>query len=495
MLLVFAFPGFSVIFLAWIGLVPWFFALQSCTSRLRAAWCGYVTGLVFFGLSIHWLTFVHPVAWLLTVLLESVFFALFSLAAYEGCKLKNELLRFLWIPLAWTFFEWLRAEIPVFGFGWNLLAHSQASHLEILQVAGALGAYGLGFFMVFVNLCFFQILKDLKNISGGYSWSRVVFLIAFIAALFGSFVFYGRYQLANTPKSESSIRVSLVQGNIPQQIKWDRRARPRILEIYELLTRLVQYDQPDIAFWPEASFPGYFNIDQDATQVRELVKELQLPLIVGSPYYASFDEAYNSAFLVNGLGEIVDRYDKQYLVPFGEYVPLKFIFGWLEPVAYTMGVSDFYAGTESRIFKTPNEQIPFSVLICFEDIFPSLASNAVRQGAEFLAVITNDAWFGPTAAAHQHLQSSIFRAVENGVPIVRAANTGVSAFISSSGEVTGKVAQNEKDIFVAGKATQEVVLNRRPTLYLKGGWLFPYGVALLFLIFVLSWSRLVQKES
>jgi len=185
--------------------------------------------------------------------------------------------------------------------------------------------------------------------------------------------------------------------------------------------------------------------------------------------------------LINREGEIQERYDKLYLVPFGEYVPLKPIFGFLEPLAYSLGISNFQPGTEMTQFSLENGNLPFSALICFEDIFPQLARAFVRRGARFLAVMTNDAWFGVTAAPYQHLQASILRAVENGVPIVRSANTGVSAFISNKGEVLDTVTDTKgKKIFATGHKTYPLPLDFSETIYGKGGWLFPYVAVFLY---------------
>jgi apolipoprotein N-acyltransferase len=250
-----------------------------------------------------------------------------------------------------------------------------------------------------------------------------------------------------------------------------------------MLTRLAAFDQPDLVIWPESSFPGYFNRDLDSGRVRELVAELGVPLVLGSPHLEGADDAYNSAYLLNEEGETVSRYDKLYLVPFGEYVPLKSVLGWLEPLAYRLGVSDFRAGKDFTIFRLPAWDMPFGVLICFEDVFARLARNLAARGARFLVVITNDAWFGPTGAPYQHLEASVLRAVENGIPVVRAANTGVSAFITAQGKVLGRVrGKNGEDIFTSGKATYALPLPSGPaTLFRQGGWIFPYAAAGLFL--------------
>jgi apolipoprotein N-acyltransferase len=279
------------------------------------------------------------------------------------------------------------------------------------------------------------------------------------------------------------LRVSVVQGNIPQSVKWELMAKEKILEIYEKLTQLAALEQPDLILWPEAAFPGYFNRDLQAERISRLAREIQTPLLIGGLEWESEKESYNSAYFLKKDGASSQRYDKLRLVPFGEYIPLKFIFGWLTPVANALGISDFSAGATPVVFRWAREDWPFGVLICFEDFFSDLARDLADRGAKFLVVITNDAWFGKTGAPFQHLQASIFRAIENGVPVVRAANTGVSAFVSLQGRVlaTVKDARGE-ELFVMGQKTLDLPLLTNRTLFRRGGFLFPYFAIALFLI-------------
>lgn len=278
------------------------------------------------------------------------------------------------------------------------------------------------------------------------------------------------------------LRVSVIQPNIPQSVKWALMAKKDVLEIHQNLTKLAALREPELIIWPEASFPGYLNADYDAAKVLDLARTAHAPILVGSPYWESETRVFNSAFLIDQAGVITDRYDKMKLVPMGEYIPWKFILGWLSPIAYTMGVGDFTPGDHLHIFKW-RKDLPFAVLICFEDVFSNLAREAVNGGARFLTVITNDAWFGSTGAPWQHLQSSIFRAVENGVPVIRSANTGVSGFISAEGKILNLIhnAKNES-LFTAGELTFEVPMAHHDTLYRRGGWLFPHACVLLLII-------------
>ncbi len=477
-LLTLCFPGIKLGFLAWFALVPYLFALEKAQSKSEAVGYGLTFGMFFFAFSLHWLTYVTVLGWLGLAFLESAFILPFALGARIFLKNKNVFLRILAISLAWTSAELIRSEIPAFGLGANLLAYSQSDYAWVRMAANTAGAYGLGFVIVFVNACLFEIIRSKiqkKKIN------RIPLL--FLPVIGFLLLAHGIFHYTRPGKGNETVRVSLLQGNIPQSVKWEVIARDKIIEIYSKLTELASYEQPDLIIWPEAAYPGYFNRDRDRFQILDLIKKTGTPTLVGSPHLEDQDTAYNSAYLVDGSGEIRQRYDKQHLVPFGEYVPLGSLLGWLKPLAYTLGVSDFTEGREDTVFQAMNGEFSFSVLICFEDVFPNMARRFADKGAQFLAVITNDAWFGPTAAGYIHEQASIFRAVENGIPVVRAANTGVSSFISYKGDVLARVKDSAgKEIFVTAKKTYDLPLVHQMTLYRMGGWIFPYAALAGFVI-------------
>lgn len=203
--------------------------------------------------------------------------------------------------------------------------------------------------------------------------------------------------------------------------------------------------------------------------------------------YFSFN-LFNSAYFIEG-GEIQEVHNKLRLVPFGEYIPFKSFFTLvgLDTIAYSMGVGTFQRGKEYTIFSLEEFKAHFGVLVCFEDTMPDLARNFVKNGANVLLNITNDAWFLDTAEPFQHLQASILRAVENHCHVLRAANTGVSAFISPHGKIIRSI-QNDKgrQTFVLGTITEPIFISHHVTFYQKLGYLFPW----LTLLFVLIYGAL-----
>ena len=216
---------------------------------------------------------------------------------------------------------------------------------------------------------------------------------------------------------------------------------------------------------------------------------------------------YNSATLISRKSEATDSYDKFHLVPFGEYVPFEkhipFFRGLIDKP-----IGDFASGEESKLLrinierKTESEAsirrevnfYKFGTLICFEDIFPEISRNFVKQGASFLVNMTNDAWFGKTSAPYQHVQSSVFRAVENRVPVVRAANTGVSCFINQYGKIFSVLRKDGTEIFVEGVDNARIFPSKKSTIYTKYGDLFCYISIFLFFILLLRQSLKSKKR-
>jgi len=480
-------PNQNLGFLAWGSL---FFILRAATqagSLSQAFRLGYLGGLFLFLPGLAWLQHVAFAGWLFAAFFEALFIGVFATLIYLGRRFEAGAYKLIWFAGSWLVCEWCRTEIHILGLGWHLLAYSQSSYLRMIQSANFVGAYGLGFFIALSNAALF-LAWELKTAAG--QRIRCAIFAALFLAVPVLLTAYGQHCLAPAVVKGEQLQIGLVQSNIPEDIKWRPEAKDRILEIHSKLSQLASLDSPDLTVWPEASFPGYFNRDAEAVKIRELSQTLKTPFLVGSPHYERAGIYYNSAYLVRGTERADERYDKMRLVPFGEYIPFKFMFGWLMPLADAFGVGDFSAGSTFKLFRLYDD-ISFGTLICFEDIFPQLAREYVRKGAKFLVVMTNDSWFGRTDAPYQHLAASIFRAVENGVPIVRAANTGVSGLISANGQVTNRITSKEgQELFVTGHETGSILLTFQKTGYQKNGYLFPVMILIVMLnLSLVLWLR------
>ena len=478
-LLVLSFPKFSCWPLAWIAFVPVFFSIRK-TQRLSASFFHfYLLGFLFFFVTWEWLRHVSYFGWVVLAALYALYFGVFGILSAWFWRRSRFFLSLFALPSAWMVLEWIRTEIPVWGFGWNLLAYSQSPNLNVAGLARFVGAYGVSWLLMFGNLAIFFLIDFARTHRKSEVLDALLALII-LGLIFSSNFLYQKNHW-KVFKSNSIVRIALIQGNIPQEHKWDPRSKSTILETHEQLSRLVTFDdKPDLIIWPEAAFPGYFNKDPERARVLALERELKIPILLGSPYLEPVAGngggiAYNSAYLIDHRLTTEERYDKIRLVSFGEYVPWRRFFGLfgLERFAYSLGVSDFEAGGAEKVFSLAGRS-RFSVLICFEDTFPFLSRESVERGAQFLVVITNDAWFSKSAAAYQHLQASVFRAIENGVPVIRSANTGVSAFIDQRGKVLDRVKdQRGSDTFIAGGLVRSVSPSNEKTFYRTNGYRLP----------------------
>lgn len=350
------------------------------------------------------------------------YYGLFGLAA----RLSNRLappLAALFLGLAWTVMELAQASL-LSGFSWLTLASAFVPWPVVVQTASFVGAYGLSGLLALVAA---------GLVLSRRSKSCAVLSLAAAVLVLG----LGWQRLSSYAETTPAHVVAIVQGNIDQSIKWDPGYQLGTVDKYVALSRKVAAtDNPELIVWPETSMPFYF---QDTTPLRAPVLELaqtgKAALLLGSPAYdreggPSGYTLYNRAFLLTQNAARPSWYDKEHLVPFGEYMPLA---GILPLQKLVSGVGDFAPGRNTQALKSGD--LALGVLVCYEAIFADLAQNRVAQGANLLINISNDAWFGDTSAPHQHLQLTALRAIEQGRYIVRSTNTGLSAFIDPLGRI------------------------------------------------------------
>ncbi|MBI3248643.1 MAG: apolipoprotein N-acyltransferase [Deltaproteobacteria bacterium] len=496
LLLVLAFPAFDFAFLAWIALVPLFLAIaeQPCGRAFALA---FLAGVGFF---------TSLFAWILSLASFTVLDFVaggFYLGAYIGAfgfifvwLLRRTRLPACFIaPPVWIVMEYLRAHVGFLSLPWGFLGHTQYRSPLLTQIAALTGVYGVSSLVVTTNAA----LSDLfllwrRSQLAGWKPLRKQLLapMAMLGSVWGVTLLYGWWTLA-TPLSAETLKVTVVQGNISQELKWKREFHKRNLEAYVELTREAHRRDPAaLTIWPESSFPGSLTKDWSlASVIGALLKEINTPLLIGSLERPEKDSEgrgnevwFNSASLAVPRRGIPGQYQKIHLLPFGEYLPFAELFPWPARLQAASQIRPLLPGKDYTVFDLDGRR--FSVLICWENLFPELARTFVAGGAEFLVNMTNEAWFSDPAASRQFLAISVFRAVENRVALVRAANTGVSSFIDPYGRVLARV-QDEagKDLFVAGHLTREVPLMHVRTFYNAYGdlWVGCHVVALAGLCF------------
>jgi apolipoprotein N-acyltransferase len=484
-LIALSFPNPAVSFLAWIALIPLLTALEESSPR-EAFRVGLTCGVTAYALILYWLNIVFtqyghlpwsvsvPV-YLLLVLWLAMFYGLSTFIARLG-ELVGIKAAFT-LPVAWVAFDFIRSFL-FSGFAWAMLGHSQFRTLPLIQIADLAGVYGITLLIVLANIVLHRALRAVSGAGVPYPVKSAVILLIL---LFGT-LFYGFNRL-NKPETVDSkpLRVALIQGNIPQDVKWSPAFREHTVATYERLTRDASRGGVDLIVWPESAVPFFFQDEPlQAERIRNLARETNACLLFGSPAHElrnGRSTFLNSAFMISPQGETVGRADKLHLVPFGEYVPLGSVLTFINKIV--VGIGDFAPGERAVTLDTGSTKL--GVQVCYEVIFPELARQYVQAGARVLVAITNDAWFGRSSAPYQHLAISAFRAIETRTPLIRAANTGVTAIVDQNGHIRTMTA-----LFVEAYRTGEIQPGSGKSLYLTIGdapaWfclLLTAGVALL----------------
>jgi apolipoprotein N-acyltransferase len=364
----------------------------------------------------------------------------------------------------WVLVEWSRTWL-LGGFPWLPLSASQWQRPILLQVASYTGAYAVSFILIFFNLGFAAYAhRLLREKEVGLRKRSPEFMAALLILMFPSFLLLS--EMFGQQRREVA-RVGLVQPYIPQQVKWDPAQGPGILEVLETLTVNAAAGRPDLIIWPEAVTPWAVRGDDNARAfVEGLAQRVRTPLLLGSiatEHQGRSNEAwFNGAFVVTpGSGLQPVYYAKRQLVPFGEFVPLRPVLGWLRKFV-EIG-DDFQVGDDARplIVGLRDGPVVFGPLICFEDIFPRLARSSALAGAEVLVVMTNNGWFGEGGAAYQHAAHSVLRAVETRRPVIRVGNGGWSGWIDEFGNIRTTLTNEAGSVYFRGAHNVAVTRDAR----------------------------------
>ncbi len=473
-------PGLSI--LAWVAFLPLFYAIRGKSPKSSFK-LGFISGFVAYCGIFYWLNIVMttygklplPVSFCLTMLMAA-YLALYLAAAAGLSRFAEEhsVPALLTFPFIWVALEFSRAHLLT-GFPWAALGYTQFRTLPIIQIADITGVYGVSFLILTVNLFLYQLWRWVRGKDGAtYPFLATAAAIPLLLIT----IAYGFITL-NREETGKELRVSLAQGNIPQDVKWDPAFQEETVAIYERLSRKSLGTATDLVVWPESSLPFFFQKELEySKRISSLARELNSYLVVSSPaleYENGKERLLNSGFLIAPDGTTVGRSDKIHLVPFGEYVPLANLLPFVKKMV--QGIGDFSPGKSVAPLSAPFGKL--GLLICFEGIFPEISREYVRNGAGLLVNITNDAWFGDSSAPYQHLSMTVFRAVENRVPLVRSANTGITAFIDSRGHIQGM-----SRLFRETLLTGNIRMGVERTLYTRFGDVFALGCSTVCLIVI-----------
>ncbi len=436
-LLVLVFPKPGLYLLAYVSLVPLLFAVRRARSVRSASFLGFACGLVYFGGVLYWINVLSKWAgiWANIAYVSLVIFqALFIAAAAALIKVALGIFpgySMLLVPLIWTAVEWVRSLGP-YGVTGGGLGYSQADILPILQSARLFSSYGISFLIVLVNEALARTVLE----------RRARYLITAFC-LFSLVFLAGYLRMATYRETGRPMKVAVIQANVPQDVKLDYGLAYDIVSAHETASRKALAQKPDVIIWPETAVTIYlFETRTLLAKVKKLVRESRTCYLIGTPYREK-DRIYNSVAAFDRRGEVVGRYDKQRLVPFGEYLPLR-------PLFYPMlgenpmFAEDYNSNPRPSLLETAGAKA--AVAVCFESTLPYLVRNRVRKGADFIVVATNDAWFFRTPALEEHLAASRLRAVENNMYVVQAANTGISAIIDPLGRVVKRAEVDRTEV-------------------------------------------------
>ncbi len=437
--------------MAWVALVPLLVALERRAGARASAGAlfrlGWLFGFVFYLVGTHWIALLSDVAmtvpWLKypAWVVAAAYLALYSAvacllagwlsrpakpAAVGPARLAPRIPLALSFPIVYLAIEEVRASGEL-GFPWFQPGYTQHAYLPLIQLA-SLGSVSLVTgWLLFVNVLGWRALLGSARLRAALG----AVLLVLVPWLWGLRV------LAAAPRSPGP-SVALVQGNVAGEIKWSGRHQGQILSTFlDLSARAVRRTpRPVLVVWPETATGSYLRKQLDQTlAVSAFATGSGVPVFAGFADYG-WDSSgrpryYNAAGLFTPGGALGATYTKRHLVPFGERMPFERWFPWLGRIE--LGQAEWTPGTHGVLF--PSAAGPFGCLVCFEAIFPDLARTDVRAGARWLVNITNDEWFGNSAALYQHAAMAVFRAVENHVPLARCANTGLTLVADANGRV------------------------------------------------------------
>jgi apolipoprotein N-acyltransferase len=477
-------------------------APQQFWARLKAnAAIGWCFGFGYFLVGLYWisnalLVDLSTFGWLLPIAVPAVPAGLavfFSIGvALAGLLWMRGSMRLVSLAVGLTVCEWLRGHV-LSGFPWNTLGYALTSPIELAQSASVLGLWGLTFTTVLIVASPATLVdRDTRR-----PWLGVLAAAGALVALAA----FGAARVAATPTAlVENVALRIMQPNLPQDEKFNYEARNDVLKLYAQLSTRPSEERPrgleqtTHLIWPESALPFYLNKEPDAlAQIGALLPENTVLITGGDRMMeprppAVKGDTYNSIYVVDHRAAVIALYDKLHLVPFGEYLPLQPLLERLGMVQITKLEGGFAAGERRQMLAIPGGP-PMLPLICYEVIFPGeLVPPGERPG--WLLNVTNDGWFGMSSGPYQHLQQARLRAIEEGLPLVRAANTGISAVIDPVGRIIASLPLGSEGVLDAPLPRPVA-----PTLYARFGDRIAAGILAIGLAGVLVRRRRVARMS
>jgi apolipoprotein N-acyltransferase len=442
-----------------------------------AAWTGWWFGLGYFVVGLYWigeafLVDAETFAWLMpfAVLGLPAYLALFTAFGFALARLlwTRDATRILALAISLTVSEWLRSEVLT-GFPWNAFGYALTEPLALAQTASLIGLWGMTFLAVAIFASPAVLIDGTSR--GRKPWIAPAAAVSVLVAM-GVF---GAVRLSREPtRMLSKVHLRIMQPNLQQDVKFNYSAKAEVMQKYLTLSDRSTGPQSTgvrdatVLIWPESAFPFFLTREADAMAEIAALLPKGTVLITGSvrapdvPPGTRITRAYNSIYVIDHDGNVRSVYDKLHLVPFGEYLPFQ---DWMERLGFeqlTKVQGGFIPGTVRHSMEIPNAPRALP-LICYEAIFPDTVANRDDRPG-WIINVTNDGWFGISTGPHQHLQQARVRAIEQGLPVVRAANTGISAVIDPLGRIVARLG-----LGIEGVLDSTLPSANPPTVYARAG--------------------------
>jgi apolipoprotein N-acyltransferase len=497
--------------LVWIALVPlvwavWFTKTDKGREWLRHAQLGYFCGLFFFPMGAFWLTELTWPGYILLALYFSFYTA--GWAVFAGMLKTSDAsgdspwlgslhnLRVCALGAAgWAAMEWLRGVIFP-AFGWNGLGIAQHANIPLIQIADVTGVGGISFLIALANLMFAATIKRVSlELGKGVRRSHLDF--ALVIGLVVLAWTYGVRQLLDPEPASVELSFAAVQGSVPQVERNNPDFEMEILEAYRKQTLTAIAMRPDLILWPESATPNPVLGHQYTWDlVRGLASQHSGDFLLGTVHWGQEGD-FNSIALLTSGGAEAQLHHKIHLVPFGEYVPLREEFPLLAKIVGNLVPDDFDPGKEFTLLEMESKPVKLGPLVCFEDTLGDLARRFASLGAQAFVVVTNDGWFNESAGSLQHLRNALFRCVENNLPMIRVANTGVTCAIDRHGVVREVLRSLSGSTFGPGILFSKISVPQTPTptIYARYGEIFSISCLVLSAIVAgISLIRLSRQK-
>jgi apolipoprotein N-acyltransferase len=493
---------------------------------------GYVAGLAHYLASLYWLLLI-PVAWapILGWAALAAFIALYPATWVWltwklfparltgeglGTPFQNWVEQFFSVPwgsrIVWAISGaalWVALEMTIArflgGFPWNLLGESQFRIVPLIQIASFTGIYGVSFLLVWSSLSLVgAVMVIVRRPAMRSAWiGEIILPMLVVSVLYAS----GYRKLLRPEPKGPELKVALVQPSIPQNLIWDPKENYFRFEQLIQLSQKALTNKPDLLIWPEAAVPGMIRAYEEiSVPIEDLARTNKIWMIIGDDDFELHPNAtkledsdfFNSSFLISPEGKLAANYRKRNLVIFGEYVPLTC---WLPFLKFLTPITGgFTPGSRVVPFEMPDLKVKVSVLICFEDVFPHLVPEYVSDDTDFLVNLTNNGWFGEGAAQWQHAAAALFRAVENGVPLVRCSNNGLTCWIDSCGRLRQVFQSDTHGIYGPGFMIAHIPVlapgeKRHPTYYRLHGDVFGWTCVAFALLQLIKAGIRTRRQS